>query len=131
MNSSLRLFGIDLALERVPSARLIKCFIMWLAEQHCEAHRFVVAQGPDGGVERKRCIAASPAILAGRDAADTADVDLAPVPNGVPEIDAEKIILDIEVLARDYSNAGAPSRSSSNDVREVASPREYLLTARR
>src|ERR1700750_2484047 len=80
---------MDLALESTPAARLVECIIMCLAEQQREAHRLVVAQGPDRGVERHRGVAASAAILAGRDAADAADMDRAAVPERITEMDAD------------------------------------------
>ena len=88
-NSSTGLLGIDLALERMPAARLVERLIVRLAEQHRKAHRLVVAHGPDRGVQRQRGIAAPPAICPRRNAADAADLDLAPVPDGVAEVDAD------------------------------------------
>ena len=86
---ALRLLGIDLAGERVPAARLVERDIMRFAEQQRELHRFVVAHGLDRGVERQAGIALPPAVLAGRNPADAADLDLAAVPGGVAEVDAD------------------------------------------
>src|SRR5258708_39564562 len=73
----LGLFAIDLAGEGMPVARLVEGDIMRLAEQDRELHSVIGAHGVDRGIEAKRRIAAAPAVLAGRHAANTADMDLA------------------------------------------------------
>src|ERR1700694_2203413 len=75
-----RLLGVDFAVEAMPAARLIKCKIVRLAEQQRELHRLVIAHGLDRRVECDAGVAAATAVRPGRNAADSADVQFAPVP---------------------------------------------------
>ena len=73
--------AVDFTAEGMPAARLIEREIMRLADQQRELTSFVIAHGPDRRIERDAGIAAAAAVLAGRNAADAADVNLAPVPD--------------------------------------------------
>src|SRR6266702_7492171 len=73
----------------MPATRGIERKVVGLAEQYREAHRFIGPHGLDRGIEREAGIAAAAAVLAGHDAADAADVNLAPIPRRGPEVNAD------------------------------------------
>ena len=73
----------------MPAARLVERLVVRLAEQDREPDRFMVTQRPDRRIQRQRRIAASAAILTRRNAADAADLYLAPIPGSGTEVDAD------------------------------------------
>ena len=108
------MLGIDLAGEGVPAALLVEGEIVRLAEQQRELDGFVLAQGLDRGAERNPGIAPSAAILAGRNPADAADGNLASVPNGGAEVDADMACkICRPARASDSSGASISTRRSA------------------
>jgi hypothetical protein len=60
-----------------------------LAEQQRELDRVVVAYGLDRRVQRDAGVTVAPAVFAGHDAADAADVNLASVKGDGPEVNPD------------------------------------------
>src|SRR5258708_34895054 len=73
----------------MPAACLVERDIVRLAEQHGEPDGFLVAHGLDRGAEREAGKPSTAAILAGRNAADTAGRYLAPAPHKGAEAETQ------------------------------------------
>src|SRR6266478_1158232 len=75
-----RLLGIDLPLERLPAAPLVKRRVVRFAKQQREIDRAFVSQRLHGSLERGAGVAAAPEGFTGRDPADAAGAHLASIP---------------------------------------------------
>src|SRR5207237_7035595 len=88
-NAPLWLFGVDLALERLPAAADVKRRVVGFAKQQREIGGAFVFQGLDRGTKRQRRVSLAPAIFAGQNAANAARAHSAPIPFDVAAINPD------------------------------------------
>src|SRR5438477_5245667 len=101
-----RLLGIDLPLERLPAAPLIKRRVVRFAKQQREIDRAFVFQRLHGSLECDAGIPAAPEGFAGRDPADAAGAHLASIPYDVAAKDADMAGEVTGLGAKEYPQVG-------------------------